>query len=309
MAAIEKGELVVSGRDERGSLIVEVAEGRQRTKVGKTMWTSGSYSSTEHGSTLLRKFIPGRKFPYPKSLYAVEDALRFYVGDKPDALIVDYFAGSGTTTHAVARLNHADGGRRRSISITNNEVSEEEAVELQARGLRPGDPEWESQGVFEYITRPRLEAAVEGKTPDGHPIDGSYRFIDEFPISDGLAENVEFYELVYLDPSDVARGRAFSAIAPLLSMRAGASTFQGGEVELPYALPAASSYGVLFDVRAWRSFVDEVDARPDVTHAFIATDSLAQYQQVVSSLRAGVEPRMLYDDYLRNFESSTGGIT
>lgn len=69
-----------------------------------------------------------RKFPYPKSLYAVEDALRIVT--KEDALIVDFFAGSGTTLHVVALLNSEDGGHRRCIMVTNNEVSEDEAKRL-----------------------------------------------------------------------------------------------------------------------------------------------------------------------------------
>ena len=105
MQAIADGELVVEGRDASGTLIVKDSEDKARTRVGKTMWINGRYSATEHGSTLLRRFIPKRKFPFPKSLYAVEDALRFYVGHKPNALIVDFFAGSGTTAHAVMRLN------------------------------------------------------------------------------------------------------------------------------------------------------------------------------------------------------------
>ena len=118
MRAIADGELVVRGRDASGTLIVEVSERRAQTRVGKTMWINGCYSATEHGSTLLRRFLPRRKFPFPKSLYAVEDALRFYVGHKPRALIVDFFAGSGTTAHAVMRLNKQDNGRRQCILVT-----------------------------------------------------------------------------------------------------------------------------------------------------------------------------------------------
>ncbi|MEA3412699.1 MAG: DNA methyltransferase [Pseudomonadota bacterium] len=69
---------------------------------------------------LISKFIPGRKFPFPKSLYAVEDALRYFVADKPHATVLDFFSGSGTTAHAVMRLNRQDSGRRRCISVTNN---------------------------------------------------------------------------------------------------------------------------------------------------------------------------------------------
>jgi adenine-specific DNA-methyltransferase len=305
MKAIEDGELVVTGSDRNGALVVENAPDRARTRPGKTMWTAGRYSATEHGSTLLRSFIPKRKFPYPKSLYAVEDALRFYVGNKPDAVILDIFAGSGTTMHAVARLNHQDGGRRVSISVTNNEVSPTEAEALEKEGLRPGDPDWEALGIFEYITRPRIEAAMTGRTADGQTIEGDYRFIDEFPYAEGFAENVEFLELLYLDRNDVERGKLFESLAPLLWMRAGA---RGSVVEqsgASYALPEDASYGVLFAVEDWRAFVDAVDARPDITHVYVLADSVAQFQQIAAALSPTVRASILYDDYLRSFELNT----
>lgn len=56
----------------------------------------------------------------------INHTLRFYVGSKKDALIVDFFSGSGTTLHAVNLLNTEDGGRRRCVMVTNNEVSEAE---------------------------------------------------------------------------------------------------------------------------------------------------------------------------------------
>lgn len=306
MQAIADGELVVTGKDENGALIVENAPDRARTRVGKTMWTNGAYSATEHGSTLLRSFIPTRKFPFPKSLYAVEDALRFYVGHKPEALILDIFAGSGTTMHAVARLNRQDGGQRQSISVTNNEVSPTEAEALTDQGLRPGDPEWEALGIFDYITRPRIKAAMTGSTADGKEIDGRYRFIDAFPYAEGFAENVEFFELQYLDRNDVERGMVFESIAPLLWLKVGAQGPIVGEDSRPFALPEGGRYGVLFQIEHWRAFVEAVDVRPDLTHVFVVTDSVAQYQQVVASLSPTLATSMLYDDYLRNFELNVG---
>jgi len=70
--------------------------------------------------------LPGRKFPFPKSLYAVEDILRLFIQEKSEAIILDFFAGSGTTAHAVMRLNKQDRGRRQCISVTNNEVAADE---------------------------------------------------------------------------------------------------------------------------------------------------------------------------------------
>lgn len=97
----------------------------------RTMWNRPSHNAGSYGSTLLRTIIPERKFPFPKSLYAVEDCLRFFVAGKQRATILDFFAGSGTTAHAVMRLNRQDGGRRQCISVTNNEVAADEQTALR----------------------------------------------------------------------------------------------------------------------------------------------------------------------------------
>jgi adenine-specific DNA-methyltransferase len=310
MAAIERGELVVIGRDKNGAMFVTNAEGRVRTQVGKTMWTNGAYSATEHGSSLLKRFLPRRSFPFPKSLYAVEDALRYYLIDKPDALVLDFFAGSGTTAHAVMRLNHGDTGRRRSISVTNNEVSESEAAGLRSKGVYPGAAEWEALGICEYITKPRLRAAVTGLTNEGEPVAGDYRFVDVFPMAEGFAENIEFFELTYEDPNLVSLGRRFSAIAPLLWMVAGARGTRIDAIDpIGWSVPEDAHYGVLFEPALWSDFVVAINKRSEddasFTHAFVVTDSGSEYRQIVSKLPPGVKTQQLYRDYLRNFEINT----
>src|SRR5205807_788282 len=121
----------------------------------------------------------------------------------------------------VMRLNRQDGGRRQSISVTNNEVSDSEAHELRQSGHQPGDPDWERLGLFERITRPRVTAAITGLTPEGSAVPGSYKFIDEFPMADGFEDNVGFFELTYLDAGQIEVDRAFTGIAPLLWLKAG----------------------------------------------------------------------------------------
>ena len=88
-----------------------------------------------------------------------------------------------------------DGGRRQSISVTNNEVSADEQQSLRKQGLRPGDPDWERLGICDYITKPRVTAVITGKTPQGDPIKGDYKFTDEFPMSEGFEENAAFCRL------------------------------------------------------------------------------------------------------------------
>jgi len=304
---IDRGEILIKGRGKQGEVIVEFAEGL-KSAAPRSVWNQVSHDAGSHGTGLLQKLLPGRKFPFPKSLYAVEDCLRFFTKSKPDALVLDFFGGSGTTCHAVARLNRQDGGRRQSIVVTNNEVSEGESAVLRAEGHCPGQPEWESQGIFEYVTKPRVTAAITGRSPEGEAILGDYKFIDEFPIGEGFAENIEFLELTYEDRDRVSLGAAFEAIAPLLWMRAGAVGPRIDKREGSWALPEKAVYGVLFGPAGWRDFVNAVNASDVVSHAFIVTDSNSVFQQVVRELPPSVEPVRLYENYLDSFEINTGGI-
>jgi len=86
----------------------------------RTVWDDKKYYANIFGSKLLNDILPD-KFPFPKSLYAVEDCIKAVIHDKTDSVILDFFAGSGTTGHAVMELNKQDGGKRRFILCTNNE--------------------------------------------------------------------------------------------------------------------------------------------------------------------------------------------
>jgi len=305
---IESGEITVTGRDAAGAVIVrptEIGPAGRRTTVPKTVWNRPTHHAGWHGSALVSALLPGRDFPFPKSLYAVEDCLRIAVGANTNALVLDFFAGSGTTAHAVARLNAEDGGKRRCILVTNNEVSVSESAELARQGLKSGDPDWDARGIFHHITRPRVTAAVTGLTPAGDEVPGTYA--DGQPIAEGLPENVEYFELTYEDPDLVSLGRKFQAVAPLLWLKAGGG---GGRIEQPtttWALTQDAHYGVLFDTDQWRGFVDEVAKRADLTHAFIVTDSEATFQQILSELPSNIGCTQLYEDYLRTFQINTKG--
>jgi adenine-specific DNA-methyltransferase len=301
---LEAGEIVEVGRDDEGALELEFSDAFG-TKSPATLWNTVSHSASEHGAGLLKQLIPGRRFPYPKSLYAVEDTLRFLIGRNKRAVILDFFAGSGTTTHAVMRLNRQDGGQRQCISVTNNEVASDEHASLRVAGLRPGDPDWERQGICDYITKPRIAAAITGTTPDGSEIEGDYKFTDEFPISSGFEENAEFFTLTYETPVAVSHNLAFSRIAPLLWMRAGS---QGRRIEtLPKAgWEVADGYGLLTDLDEATPFLRAVRKQQGIRIAYIVTDDDRRFQAIARRLPEGVEPVRLYESYLSNFQFVNG---
>lgn len=306
ISKIENGQIEIAGRAKDGSVIgVEIETGR--SVIPTSQWRLASHDSSRFGTALLTSCLGEKRFDYPKSLYAVEDTIHFFVAGKPDATILDFFSGSGTTAHAVMRLNKQDGGRRRSISITNNEVSFAEAKKLTKDGFRPGDPEWERLGICDYVTKPRIEAAITGKTPDGDPIKGDYKFTDEFPMADGFEANARFLTLTYEPPTRVRHGLAYKQIAPLLWMKAG----QFGRVieSIPdRGWDAAESHGVIENLAAVESFADSIRETGSVTTAYIVTDDDLAFQSAVSRLDdLDVECVQLYSTYLTNFAFTQSG--
>ncbi|WP_336762450.1 DNA methyltransferase [Asaia sp. VD9] len=299
------GELVITGKDGYGGIIVEYSRADSISGRPKTQWMATSHSATDHGTSMLRKIIPKRPFPFPKSLYAVEDALRFFVGNKPEAVILDFFSGSGTTAHAVMRLNKQDGGRRQCICVTNNEVGADEQTQLRKKGLRPGDPDWEALGICDYITKPRIAAAITGRTPGGEPIKGGYKFTDEFPMAEGFEENVEFFTLTYETPVSVSYNLAFNRISPLLWLRAGA---RGNRIDM---LPSdgwavVDAYGLLSNVDAATPFIKALAKADGTRIAYIVTDDDRRFQAIAKRLPDGIEPVRLYESYLTNFSFING---
>ncbi len=300
---IESGAAFIRDKNSDGTVNAFYPSGRD--KMPTTNWNRPSHDAQQYGTKIVNALLGNRLFPYPKSLYAVEDALRFFLISKPKATVVDFFAGSGTTAHAVMRLNKQDGGNRLSISVTNNEVAAKEQAALRMKNLRPGDQEWERYGICDYITKPRVAAAITGKTPDGHKIMGSYKFIDEFPMADGFEENAEFFTLTYETPVSISQNRAFARIAPLLWIRAGSS---GSRIDkLPDAgWAVADAYGLLVDVDTATPFCKAVKAASSLHLAYIVTDDDRRFQAIAHRLPDGVEPVRLYESYLTNFSFTNG---
>jgi adenine-specific DNA-methyltransferase len=301
---VEAGVFPIVGRRRDDSIIVDDT-GYKPSFIPGTQWRVPSHNAEQGGTNLLKVLIPNHKFPFPKSLYAVEDTLRFFVGDKPNSIILDFFSGSGTTAHAVMRLNKQDGGSRQSISVTNNEVGADESTELRKMKHRAGDEEWEERGICDFITKPRIEAAITGKTPDGASISGDYKFTDEFPMADGFTESAEFFTLTYETPVAVSNNLAFARIAPLLWLRAGS---KGRRIQKlpPAGWDVVDSYGLLIDLDQAGPFTKAVAKAADLRIAYIVTDDERRFQAIVRRLTSKVEAVRLYEAYLTNFSFASG---
>ena len=303
---IENGEYTILGYRSDGSIITDDENHIAKFLPG-TQWWINSHNATQFGTKLINQIVGKSRFDFPKSLYAVHDAIRFFVANKPNALILDFFAGSGTTLHAVNLLNAEDGGHRRCIMVTNNEVSDEEAKKLKKDGFNPGDPEWERLGIAHYVTWPRTICSIKGEDINGNPLKGTYLDSDQ-AMADGFKANAAFFKLGFLDKNAVALGRQFKELLPVLWMKTGCvgSCPKLEKEPLPSMLILPqNAFAVLIDENAFSDFMAKVNNEDRIKQVFIVTDSASGYREMVSHLSIQ-KSYQLYRDYLDNFRINTG---
>ena len=166
----------------------------------------------------------------------------------------------------------------RSISVTNNEVSDERQKELTAKKLFAGQEDYEFHGVANAVTWPRCKAAIEGKRADRSELSGSYLGAnnkgDARALSDGLEENVEYFRLDFLDPAQVARGDAFQAIVPILWLMAGCQgQREDSKGSQSWFIPKHSPFAVLIKEKEFLTFREKLAQRKDIDWVFLITDS------------------------------------
>lgn len=299
---VENGNYKIVGHRKDGSIVTDNSDYVPAFIPG-TIWQISSHDATENGTKLLAKLLGPSRFSYPKSLYAVHDTIRFFVSNKPNALIVDFFAGSGTTLHAVNLLNAEDGGHRRCIMVTNNEVSEQEAKTLTKQGYKPGDDEWERLGIARYVNWPRTVCSIEGHDVNGQPLKGEYLGTDHRQMKDGFEANCIFFKLDFLDKTQVALGRQFRELLPLLWMKAGSigpcPILESDNIPQMMVLPE-NGFAVLTDEKAFSQFVEQVNSKDGIRMVYLVVDSDSLYREMTHSF-----PRrqtcQLYRDYLDNF--------
>lgn len=140
----------------------------KRREMGRvkptSFWYGSKYNANAYGTRLLKKIIPETDFDFPKSLYSVIDCIDMFLPE--NGICLDYFAGSGTTGHAVLELNKSDGGDRKFILCTNNESK-----------------------IAEEVTYPRVKRVIKGYAEvDGIPANLRY-FKTEFVKKDKVTDD------------------------------------------------------------------------------------------------------------------------
>jgi adenine-specific DNA-methyltransferase len=152
----------------------------------RTVWTGPKYDASTFGSKIVNG-LTGTQFPFPKSIYNTKDCLECVVKERENAIILDFFAGSGTTAHAVMLLNKEYGGERKFILCTNNE-----------------------NGIAEEVCLPRIKKVIEGHK--------------DYPDITGIPANLKYFKTDFVDydePTDKNKIKLTKQATEMLCVKEG----------------------------------------------------------------------------------------
>lgn len=188
---IESGELETHRVSEDSRIpTVDVDNYRTAGTTIQSIWTEKAFYTTNGGNEMADILGSKKAFSYPKPLALVSEVVQRI--SKENSTILDFFAGSGTTGHAVMKLNDEDGGNRRFILCTNNE-----------------------NNICREVTYERIKRVID---KEGYSASLKYYKVDYVPISERLyyeyADEILFHirELVELENGINFTGNAEIAI-------------------------------------------------------------------------------------------------
>lgn len=260
------------------------------SKKYKTVWTGSHLDASTHGTEFLEGVLgTGQAFDFPKSIYAVNQCLMAATLGKPNALVLDFFAGSGTTLNALNLLNEVYGGSRRGILVTNNEVSESEAKSLEESGLRPGDEEWEIEGICKSVTWPRSKYTILGQRNDGSELDGEY--LTGKSIEKEKPRKVQHITFTSIDDLNTAsKKKQFVSLIDGIPQ---------SEVKKDSAFVVSEKHpsSILFDDSQADAWLEALEDQEHITDFYIVTAKKATFDDLKARIHDLLGPVIVSEEY------------
>jgi len=194
----------------------------QEDTTPKTVWTESDLEAGRNGASLV-KALTGADFPFPKSIYTVVKCLRLVILKRPNAVVLDFFAGSGTTGHAVLQLNKEDNGKRCFILCTNNE-----------------------NNIAEEVCYPRIKRVVKGHK--------------DYADITGIPAKLKYFrtDFVNADPTDKNKKKLTEMATDMLCLKEG--TFEKIASKKSFKIYKNTNHytGIIFDQMAIADFKEAI---------------------------------------------------
>lgn len=221
----KKGDLWIQ-KTKYGPQVYFKFKGGLEGEPPKSIWYDSKYSASEYGTSVLNEILGQRElFQYPKSVKAVEECIKVS-SDRKNAVILDFFAGSGTTAQSVLNLNKEDGGNRQFILCTNNE-----------------------NNICTDVCYPRIKKVIEGyKNSKGDKVKG-------------LGGNLKYFRTDFVDynePTDRNKIKLTEQATEMLCVKEG--TFEPVVDNKRFKIFKNSNYytGIIWDQTAIPEFKNKI---------------------------------------------------
>jgi adenine-specific DNA-methyltransferase len=182
--SVEKVKEYLRAKKRNGGYEIEI--GKDFGTV-KTVWQDSRFDANEYGTKIVRALVPETNFDFPKSVWNTYECIAPILYQRKKATILDFFAGSGTTGHAVLILNKEDGGERKFILCTNNEG-----------------------GIAREVCYPRIKKVIKGHK--------------DYPEITGIPENLKYFKTTFVKNTinkDVLKLRITQECTEMLCLREG----------------------------------------------------------------------------------------
>ncbi|MDO9463805.1 MAG: DNA methyltransferase [bacterium] len=241
----------------------------------KTVWNDSRYSSNNHGTQLLNQIVERNAFSYPKSIYAVIDSIDAASKNNNEAIILDFFAGSGTTGHAILEMNKDDGGKRKFILCTNNENK-----------------------IAEDICYPRIKNVING-------------YIGRISSKriKGLAGNLKYFKTAFVDanPTDKNKKRLVDKSTEMLCLKEDCfDEVKKGEDFRIFKNSQNKYLGIIYDDKGIEGFKKEAKKMKEkfVVYVFSLDESAREeeFEDMADMVQLKPIPAVILNVYKRIFK-------
>ncbi|KKP32348.1 MAG: hypothetical protein UR22_C0013G0020 [Parcubacteria group bacterium GW2011_GWC2_32_10] len=264
---LENGQFVAKNED--GCYVI-YRKYREKQSI-KTHWIKPQYNATRYGTQLLNSILGSNTFNFPKSLFAIIDILK--IATSPKSTVLDFFAGSGTTGHAVFEMNKEDEGQRQFILCTNNENK-----------------------ICEEVTYPRIEKVIKG-----------YKNTKIENIA-GLGGNLKYFktELVDAESNDRNKIKLTKEVTEMLCIKE--ETFEMVKGDEDFKIFKNTKYytGIIFDQSAIEDFKKAIkDIKGSISvYVFSLTDEdfSEDFEDVKQKIKISPIPEAILRVYRRIFK-------
>lgn len=262
----------------RDLLSVKKSDNRIEIEIGKpygtvrTVWQNPKYDAAEYGTKLVHALVPNSHFDFPKSVYNTYDCLAPIISTRKNAVVLDYFAGSGTTGHAVLILNNEDGGNRKFILCTNNE-----------------------NGIAEEVCYPRICRVIKGHK--------------DYPDITGIPANLLYFKTDFVDaePTDINKKKLVDKSTEMLCLKEECFDFvkKGNKFQI-FANSRGKHLGIVYDDDGIVSFKNEVKKlnKKFVVYVFSLDESAREeeFEDVSDLVELKPIPAVILNVYKRIFK-------